>query len=85
MSTNRGEKKKTHQLFLPSLSIRFGETSLHKVARFVGQDPRAVGVLQMLMKAGADPNIAGAHGTALELISETHRALVADILPVGMM
>ena len=62
---------------------RFGETGLHKIARFVGQDPRAAAVMENLVKAGADPNIAGAHGTALELIQECHRHLVADFMPVG--
>lgn len=60
---------------------RFGETALHKVARFVGQDPRALGVLQVLVKNGAEVSISGAHGTPYELVPEAHRSLVADILP----
>ena len=50
------------------------------MARFVGQDPRAVDVIRTLVKAGANVNISGAHGTALELVPEAHRGLVADVL-----
>jgi len=59
----------------------FGETPLHKAIRMLDIAPAdALHLVTLLLKSGASPNIKGVHGTVLDLVSESMRDQVRDLL-----